>query len=211
MDKYGRKLKVTHDSDNLRLLYHLDDEEGQTVRVLVESLSEEDVQSEEDELDDDGVIVLGRGVSKLISVLQEGAEIDLDESAFADLDAQTELNAKKDNTQRAEDYDQTHCQTCSCEPGLGPCQGFAFVRDILVLYRFECPCFRRCPERTRRYQEERRGSRRTREVVGCTRVPKQFRKEEGGLGGQGRSTTRTVQGEDCRGRTSHRGDAHRDE
>jgi hypothetical protein len=101
VDKYGRKLKVTHDSDNLRRFYHLDDEEGQTRpdyargEGLVESSSEEDVQSEEDESDDDGIIVLGRDVSKPISVLQEEAEIDLDESAFAELDAQAELNAKE--------------------------------------------------------------------------------------------------------------------
>ena len=105
VDKYGRKLKVTHDSDNLRRFYHLDDEEGQTRpdyargEGLVESSSEEEVQSEEDESDDDGVIVLGRDVSKPISVLQEEAEIDLDESAFADLDAQAELNAKEHDAQ----------------------------------------------------------------------------------------------------------------
>ena len=114
------------------------------MRVLVESLSEGDVQSEEDESCDDGII-LGWGIPKPISVLQEEAGIDLDESAFADLDAQVELNAKGVHHARAEDYDQARCQTCSCEPGLGPCQGFAFVQDILALYRLGCPCSRHCP------------------------------------------------------------------
>ena len=105
VDKYGRKLKPTHDSDNLRRFYHLDDEEGQTRpdyargEGLVESSSEGDVQSEEDESDDGGIIVLGRDVSKPIPVLQEEAEIDLDESVFADLDAQAELNAKEHDAQ----------------------------------------------------------------------------------------------------------------
>lgn len=105
VDKYGRKLKVTHDSDNLRRFYHLDDEEGQTRpdyargEGLVESSSEEDVQSEEDESDDGGIVVLGRDVDKPISLLQDEAEIDLDESAFADLDAQAELNAKEHDAQ----------------------------------------------------------------------------------------------------------------
>ena len=105
VDKYGRKLKVTHDSDNLRRFYHLDDEEGQTRpdyargEGLVESSSEEDVQSEEDESDDGGIVILGRDVDKPISLLQDEAEIDLDESAFADLDAQAELNAKEHDAQ----------------------------------------------------------------------------------------------------------------
>ena len=102
MDKYGRKLKATHDSDNLRRFYHLDEEEAQ-IRPdyargegLVESSSEEDTQSEEDELDDVGTVFLGQDA---ISVLEEEAEIDLDESAFADLDAQAELNAKEQDAQ----------------------------------------------------------------------------------------------------------------
>jgi hypothetical protein len=106
VDKYGCKLKATHDSDNLRRFYHLDEEEGQTRpdyargKGLVESSEEEeDVQSEEDELGDDGIVVLGQDVSKPISVLEEEAEIDLDESAFADLDAQAELDAKEQDAQ----------------------------------------------------------------------------------------------------------------
>ncbi len=105
VDKYGRKLKVTHDSDNLRRFYHLDEDEGQTRpdyargEGLVESSSEEDVQSEEDESGDGRIVVLGRDLDKPISVLQDEAEIDLDESAFADLDAQAELNAKEHDAQ----------------------------------------------------------------------------------------------------------------
>ena len=98
MDKYGRKLKATHDSDNLRRFYHLDEEQHPDYargEGLVESSSSEDVQSEEDELDDDGIVVLGRDASKPISILEGEAEIDLDEGAFADLDAQAELDAKE--------------------------------------------------------------------------------------------------------------------
>jgi hypothetical protein len=105
VDKYGRKLRTTHDSDNLRRFYHLDEEEGQTRpdyargEGLVESSSDGDVQSDEDEVDDDGIVVLGRDVSKPIPVLAEQAEIDLEESPFADLDAQAELDAKEQDVQ----------------------------------------------------------------------------------------------------------------
>ena len=105
VDKYGRRLKATHDSDNLRRFYHLDEEEGQTRpdyargEGLVESSSEGDVQSEEDQSDGDEVVVLGRDVSKPIPVLEEEAEIDLDESTFADLDAQADLDVKEQDAQ----------------------------------------------------------------------------------------------------------------
>ena len=99
MDKYGRKLKVTHDSDNLRRFYHLDDEEGQTRPDYARGEALVESSSEEDESEDGGIVVLGRDVDKPISILQDEAEIDLDESAFADLDAQAELNAKERDTQ----------------------------------------------------------------------------------------------------------------
>lgn len=102
MDKYGRKLKATHESDNLRQFYHLDEEDRPDYargEGLVDSSSSEDVQSEEDELGDDGIIVLGLDASKPISILEEEAEIDLDEGAVADLDAQAELDAKEQDAE----------------------------------------------------------------------------------------------------------------
>jgi hypothetical protein len=86
VDKVGRKLKVTHDTDNLSSFTKSTKSPDYARGVgLIEPSSGEDVQSEEDESDDGGIIVLGWGVSNQISVLQEEAEIDLDESAFAGL------------------------------------------------------------------------------------------------------------------------------
>jgi hypothetical protein len=60
--------------------------------------SDEDDDSEEDDED----VVLGMDASggyKSVSILQEEADIDLDESQFADLDAQAELNMSRDAEQ----------------------------------------------------------------------------------------------------------------
>ena len=94
VDKYGRPLSDTHERDNLRRFYRLGNEDEVTGgadlargEVLMESSDEsEDVQDDDSELDD--IVELGHGHSKPIAVLNEEAEIDLDESHFADLDAQ---------------------------------------------------------------------------------------------------------------------------
>lgn len=61
---------------------------------LVESSSEEDEETSES--DNDRVVVLGEDANRPISVLEEAAEIDLDESQFAALDAEAERNLARD-------------------------------------------------------------------------------------------------------------------
>jgi hypothetical protein len=97
VDKFGRQISETHEKDNLRRFYRLENEGEEAgppssiVRdyarggVLMES-SESEAESQgtgasDDESDADGFVTLGRD-------LDEEGEIDLDESTFADLDAQ---------------------------------------------------------------------------------------------------------------------------
>lgn len=104
VDKYGRPLADTHETDSLRRFYRLENEddqpgpsEGPSVidyargAVLLESSDEDeddDAQSERgDDSDSAPVVALGRDVSRPIPVLDE-VEIDLDEDSYADLDAQ---------------------------------------------------------------------------------------------------------------------------
>lgn len=106
MDKYGRQLTATHESDNLRRFYRLEnevEEEGETKRpdfargeVLLESSDEDEDPSgaKDDESDDGGIITLGQDSSKPIPIPDDEVEIDLDEEHFADLDAQAEEYAK---------------------------------------------------------------------------------------------------------------------
>ncbi|KAF8922609.1 hypothetical protein CPB85DRAFT_1427899 [Mucidula mucida] len=91
---YGRPLSATHEQDNLRRFYRIEDEDetpdepklpdyarGQ---VLLESSDEEEpskVQDDSDESDFDGFVSVGRGE-------HSDAEIDLDESQTAELTAQ---------------------------------------------------------------------------------------------------------------------------
>jgi hypothetical protein len=101
VDKYGRKLSGTHDSDNLRRFYRLEDEEEESPQVvdlargevLMESSDEgdgADASGDGDSDEEDGVITLGKDETKPIRVpdSDEEAEIDLNEDNFADLDAQ---------------------------------------------------------------------------------------------------------------------------
>ncbi|KAF8525159.1 hypothetical protein BU17DRAFT_62867 [Hysterangium stoloniferum] len=107
IDKYGRKISVAHDSDNLKRFYRLEeDEEGDNAaaepsipdlargEVLLESSDEEAEISDES---DDGEVILGRNIHRPIQVLPDEPEIDLDESQFAELDAIAEVNAAKAN------------------------------------------------------------------------------------------------------------------
>jgi hypothetical protein len=97
VDKYGRLLSRTHEQDNLRRFYRLENEDEDTApksgpdlargEVLMES-SDESEDAEDDESDLDDIIQLGHDHSRPIAVTSEDAEIDLDESSFADLDAQ---------------------------------------------------------------------------------------------------------------------------
>lgn len=111
VDKYGKPLAETHEQDNLRRFYRLQDDEGPEEAklnipdyarggVLLESSDEED-----DDSDSGGVVTLGRDSSKPIPV--SGAlDIDLDEDNFADLDAQAAAYSKE-HPQDIRDQPQT--------------------------------------------------------------------------------------------------------
>jgi len=98
VDKYGRVISHSHERDNLRQFYSLDDavSEPPTVpdyargEVLLES-------SDEDEDDDSEIVTLGNDQKTHIPILKDEGEvdIDLDEPDFADLDAQATVYASK--------------------------------------------------------------------------------------------------------------------
>lgn len=96
MDKYGRKITVSHEKDLLRKFYRLPDEETDGLQRVDYARGEGLIESSEDDEDvnesEEGDIVLGEDASKPIAVLEEEAEIDLDESQFAVLDEQAEKN-----------------------------------------------------------------------------------------------------------------------
>ncbi|OCH96084.1 hypothetical protein OBBRIDRAFT_361349 [Obba rivulosa] len=114
VDKYGRPLADTHDQENLRRFYRLEDEEADKDEpevkagpdyargaVLLESSDEEDDRNrdqavESDDSDTGGIITLGRDVSRPIPVPgDEELEIDLDEDTHAELNAQVAAYAKE--------------------------------------------------------------------------------------------------------------------
>ncbi|KAI0094824.1 hypothetical protein BDY19DRAFT_901921 [Irpex rosettiformis] len=111
VDKYGRPLSDTHEQDNLRRFYRLENEDGEQQEdaapklvvdyargaVLLESSDEEEAGEEDQdaESDNDGFVALGRDSSRPILLANDEAEIDLDEDNFADLDAQAAAYAKE--------------------------------------------------------------------------------------------------------------------
>lgn len=102
VDKYGRAVSSTHDQDNLRRFYRLEneDEADEPPAVvdyarggaLMESSDEEEGQPDREESDDEGVITLGQDEAHPITVPREEDELEfnLDEDNFTDLDAQAE-------------------------------------------------------------------------------------------------------------------------
>ncbi|KAF7970529.1 hypothetical protein HWV62_23781 [Athelia sp. TMB] len=102
VDKYGREVSDNNDRDNLKKFYRLEKEEGDEAgpseagpdyargEVLLESSDEDGEES-----DHSGPITLGLDHSKPISLALDDAEIDLDEGAFADLDAQAAAYASQ--------------------------------------------------------------------------------------------------------------------
>ena len=128
VDKYGRKLADAKDKDDLRRFYKLEnndlEEDGQEESipapipdlargaVLLES-SDED-EEEADSEDDDTLVPLGHSESKPINVPDKELEIDLDETNFADLDAQAEALIKADRAR-------------GVEPGIEPTRRLAVV------------------------------------------------------------------------------------
>jgi hypothetical protein len=101
VDKYGRKLSSSHDSDNLKRFYRLEQEEELPPEsavpdyargeVLMDS-SDEDDQHVHDSDEEDGEVILGRDVDKPVNAPVDESEVDLDESQFAELDALAEAN-----------------------------------------------------------------------------------------------------------------------
>ncbi|EGO20002.1 hypothetical protein SERLADRAFT_418227 [Serpula lacrymans var. lacrymans S7.9] len=109
VDKYGRKVSNTHESDNLRRFYRLENEEEGEVGgvgapsapdyarggILMESSDEEeDRQASGDDSDFEGIVTLGADPSKPSSLDDDDADIDLDEDVLADLDAQAAAYAE---------------------------------------------------------------------------------------------------------------------
>ncbi|KAG9104417.1 pre-rRNA-processing protein esf1 [Ceratobasidium sp. 370] len=107
IDKYGRKISKNQDKDNLRRFYRMEDEATSEAKpaatvdyargeALMESSSEGDEDSDSDSDSDSGAeeVVVGRQLSQPITKpgsgkkVNELLDIDLDESNFADLDAQ---------------------------------------------------------------------------------------------------------------------------
>lgn len=127
VDKYGRKLVEGKDKDDLRRFYKLEDDnlkDGDQEEsipapipdlargaVLLESSDSEDGDDSEP---DDALVCLGHSESKEIKVPAEGLEIDLDETNFADLDAQAEAIVEADKER-------------GVEPGIEPTRRLAVV------------------------------------------------------------------------------------
>ncbi|KAA1471548.1 hypothetical protein DENSPDRAFT_837564 [Dentipellis sp. KUC8613] len=113
VDKYGRALSDTHESDNLRRFYRVEGAEEPQAgpdyargEALLESSDEEDEEAqapvEESDEDDDGVVTLGAAKSKPIHVRADD-EIDLDEDNFSDLDAQAAAYSKNADEEEEEE------------------------------------------------------------------------------------------------------------
>lgn len=103
VDKYGRKLAKSHDTENLKRFYRLEGDEELVAssvpdyargEILMESSDEDAGEAEDSDLDDDAPVVLGKNFHKPIPI-EEEIEIDLDESQFAELDALAEANIKQ--------------------------------------------------------------------------------------------------------------------
>ncbi|KAL0071941.1 pre-rRNA-processing protein esf1 [Marasmius tenuissimus] len=110
VDKYGRALAETHEEDNLKRFYRLENdknEEGDIPGVpdyarggvLMESSDEEENEvDEKGDSDEEGFVTVGQDASRPIhvgEVSDEEAEIDLDDNDdFTDLDAQAAAYSK---------------------------------------------------------------------------------------------------------------------
>jgi hypothetical protein len=108
IDKYGRKVAASKDTDNLKRFYRVQDEDDELKpagpdyargEVLMESSSEDEYEKAEERDSDaeDEIVVLGANAQKLISRPTAELEVDLDESQFPELDALAENNIAKVN------------------------------------------------------------------------------------------------------------------
>ncbi|KAK1229687.1 pre-rRNA-processing protein esf1 [Marasmius sp. AFHP31] len=110
VDKYGRALAETHEEDNLKRFYRLENDKNEEEDissvldyarggVLMESSDEEENEADEKEdSDEEGFVTVGQDASRPIhvgEVSDEEVEIDLDDNDdFADLDAQAAAYSK---------------------------------------------------------------------------------------------------------------------
>lgn len=101
MDKYGRAISHSHERDNLRQFYRLENADNTVSEPTVLDYARGEVllesSDEDDEDDDRQTVTLGNDQKKSISVSKDKreVEIDLDEGDFADLDAQATVYASK--------------------------------------------------------------------------------------------------------------------
>ncbi|KAI0274829.1 hypothetical protein BC834DRAFT_849735 [Gloeopeniophorella convolvens] len=119
VDKYGRPVSDSKENESLRRFYRLDTEDQRELptgldyargEVLLESSDEEDGSAPDDVQTDeeDGAITLGQDARRPIPVPEdEGAEVDLNEEDFADLDAQAASYAKANPEDEPDDAPRT--------------------------------------------------------------------------------------------------------
>ncbi|KAG6851173.1 hypothetical protein H0H93_015183 [Arthromyces matolae] len=111
VDKYGRPLNKTHDSDNLKRFYRLEDTDADEQpsaitdfargEVLLESSDEEDEKSSQENSEQDG-----SDRKRPITIHDQPlVEIDLDEGDLADLEAQAAAYAQA-NPESADQHDE---------------------------------------------------------------------------------------------------------
>ncbi|KAJ3494664.1 hypothetical protein NLJ89_g10760 [Agrocybe chaxingu] len=110
VDKYGRAISDTHEQEDLKRYYRLqddvEDDDAATPRKpdlargegLVESSDEDEddviAKDNDDSEDEKGFVTLGADPSRPIAVRDEDLEINLDEDNFTDLDAQAASYSK---------------------------------------------------------------------------------------------------------------------
>jgi len=96
VDKYGRQISETRQRDDLRRFYHLENDDEPMAfpdyargEILLESSDEEDDENEAAMTSDDNDQRVGRASTWPIAIPDDSlAQINLDETDFADLDAQ---------------------------------------------------------------------------------------------------------------------------
>ncbi|KAG6898045.1 hypothetical protein C0992_006523 [Termitomyces sp. T32_za158] len=117
VDKYGRPLTDNHEKDNLKRFYRLDNDVDDTVvpptdyargDVLLESSSEEDDDEYIQGGSDDDKGLLGRPNNRDTAHDDSIVEINLDETEFADLDAQAAAYTRANPDPEHEEVNPSH-------------------------------------------------------------------------------------------------------
>ncbi|KAF5385223.1 hypothetical protein D9615_001476 [Tricholomella constricta] len=119
VDKYGRPISDTQEKDNLKRFYRLENDEGEAEPkafldyarggVLLESSDEEDNGSDAASVSGKEDKHIGQDSARPITIPDNPlAEIDLDETDFADLDAQAAAYTKDNPESEEQEGDCTH-------------------------------------------------------------------------------------------------------